>query len=112
MKTTDELSVMTAEAVKRRASAEGFDLCGIAPATDLPELAYLSTWLKNGYAGEMQYMHRSGERRADVRRVLPSARAVIVLGTVRTRPRTPTRVRRVLHGTPGAMIITTSSPDG
>lgn len=82
MKTTDELSVVTAEAVKRRASAEGFDLCGIAPATDLPELAYLSTWLKNGYAGEMQYMHRSGERRADVRRVLPSARAVIVLGTV------------------------------
>jgi epoxyqueuosine reductase len=30
----------------------------------------------------MQYLHRSAERRADVRAVLPSARSVIVLGTV------------------------------
>jgi epoxyqueuosine reductase len=82
MKTTDELSMVTAEAVKRRASAEGFDLCGIAPAAELPELEYLSTWLKNGYAGEMQYMHRSAARRGDVRNILPSARSVIVLGTV------------------------------
>ena len=54
MKTTDELRVVTAETVKRRATAEGFDLCGIAPASELPELEYLSTWLKRGYAGEMQ----------------------------------------------------------
>ena len=82
MKTTDELRVVTAESVKRRATAEGFDLSGIAPASELPELEYLSTWLKMGYAGEMQYMHRSAERRTDVRKVLPSARSVIVLGTV------------------------------
>ncbi len=30
----------------------------------------------------MQYLHRSADRRADVRAVLPSARSVIVLGTV------------------------------
>jgi epoxyqueuosine reductase len=82
MKTTDELSMVTAEAVKRRASAEGFDLCGIAPAAALPELEYLLTWLKNGYAGEMQYMHRSAARRGDVRNILPAARSIIVLGTV------------------------------
>ena len=87
MKTTDELRGVTADSLKRRARAEGFDLCGIAPASDLPELEYLPTWLKNGYAGEMQYMHRSAERRADVRQVLPSARSVIVLGTVYNVPR-------------------------
>ena len=82
MKTTHELRVVTVEAVKARAMAEGFDVCGIAPASELPELEYLSTWLKKGYAGEMHYMHRSAERRTDVRHVLPSAQSVIVLGTV------------------------------
>ena len=33
-----------------------------------------------GYAGEMHYLHRSAERRADVRAVMPSARSVIALG--------------------------------
>jgi epoxyqueuosine reductase len=79
---TDELRGATAESVKHQARAAGFDLCGIAPATNLPELPYLSTWLERGYAAEMAYLHRSAERRADVRAVLPSARSVIVLGTV------------------------------
>lgn len=82
METTHELRVVTVEAVKARAMAEGFDVCGIAPASELPELEHLSTWLKKGYAGEMHYMHRSAERRTDVRHVLPSAQSVIVLGTV------------------------------
>jgi epoxyqueuosine reductase len=79
---TDELRSVTTESVKRQAHAAGFDLCGVAPAAELPELPYLSTWLQEGYAAEMAYMHRSAERRADVRQVLPSARAVIVLGTI------------------------------
>ncbi len=68
--------------VKREAAACGFDLCGIAPATDLPELRFLREWLDRGYAGQMFYMQRTAERRADVRRVLPSARSVIALGTL------------------------------
>ena len=79
---TDELRSVTTESVKHQAHAAGFDLCGVAPAAELPELPYLSTWLQEGYAAEMAYMHRSAERRADVRQVLPSARAVIVLGTI------------------------------
>src|SRR5204862_3262459 len=35
-----------------------------------------------GYAGEMHYMHRTADRRADVRHVLPSARSVISLASV------------------------------
>jgi epoxyqueuosine reductase len=68
--------------VKRQAAAAGFDLCGIAPAEAFPELEFLRTWLDRGYAGEMHYLHRSADRRLDVRNVLPSARSVIVLGTV------------------------------
>ncbi len=68
--------------MKRRASVEGFDLCGIASATHHPELTVLREWLDRGYAGEMGYLHRSADRRADVRRVLPSARTVIALATV------------------------------
>ena len=68
--------------IKRQAKAIGFDLCGIAPVASYPELGFLREWLDRGYAGEMQYLHRSAERRGDVRAVLPSARSVIVLGTV------------------------------
>jgi len=74
--------MVSADAIKRHALALGFDLCGIAPATALPELAYLPEWLANGYAGEMVYMEKSATTRADVRNLLPSARSVIVTGTL------------------------------
>lgn len=73
---------LSALSIKRRASELGFDLCGIAPAATFPELSCLREWLANGYAGEMQYLARSAERRADVRQVLPSARSVIVVAMV------------------------------
>jgi len=73
---------VTSSDIKAKARDLGFDLCGIAPADDLPELPFLHEWLARGYAGDMTYLHRSAERRADVRRVLPSAMTVIVTGTV------------------------------
>jgi epoxyqueuosine reductase len=78
----ENLDVVPGDDIKRQALALGFDLCGIAPADAFPELQYLRNWLDRGYAGEMQYMHRSAERRADVRHVLSSARSVIALGTI------------------------------
>jgi epoxyqueuosine reductase len=73
---------LTASAVKARARALGFDACGIAPAADHAELRFYRDWLDRGYAGEMAYLHRTAERRADVRNVVPSARTVIVTATV------------------------------
>jgi epoxyqueuosine reductase len=73
---------LTAAAVKRQASALGFDLCGIAPAAALPELRYLREWLDAGNAGEMDYLRRSADRRMDVREWMPAARSVIVFGTI------------------------------
>ena len=75
-------AVPNAADVKREAAARGFDLCGVAPAGDFPELRYLGEWLERGYAAEMHYLHRSAARRADVRQVLPSARSVISLAAI------------------------------
>ena len=74
--------MLTSADIKAKARELGFDACGIAPAGDLPELGFLREWLERGYAASMAYMHRSAARRADVRRVLPSARSVIVTATV------------------------------
>jgi epoxyqueuosine reductase len=72
---------LTADAVKTKAVELGFDVCGIAPVGEFPQLAFLHNWLDQGYAGSMTYLHRSSDRRADVRRVLPSAQTVIVTAT-------------------------------
>ena len=72
---------MTSSEIKTKARELGFDLCGIAPASDHPELTFFREWLDKGYAGEMAYLNRSAERRADVRNVMPSARTVIVTAT-------------------------------
>ena len=74
--------MLTAAAIKAKAKEIGFDLCGIAPASDHPELSFFREWLDRGYAGTMTYLNRSAKYRADVRRVIPSARSVIVLATV------------------------------
>ena len=74
--------MVDAASIKQKAASLGFDLCGIAPVDAFPELAVLQEWLANGYAGEMGWMARTAERRADVRQVLPGARSVIVTGTL------------------------------
>jgi epoxyqueuosine reductase len=72
---------LTAAGVKAKARDLGFDACGIAPASDFPELRFFREWLGRGYAGTMAYLHRSADRRADVRAVVPGARTVIVTAT-------------------------------
>lgn len=74
--------MLSPAAIKHHAAGLGFDLCGIAPARAFPELSFLSEWIARGYAGEMDYMEKSAHVRADIRNFLPSARSVIVMGTV------------------------------
>ena len=87
MQATERAPRLTSSQVKAEAAATGFDLCGIAPAGDFQELRFLRDWLDRGYAGEMHYMHRTAERRANVLAVMPSARSVISLGVVYNTPR-------------------------
>src|ERR1700747_3482542 len=56
--------------------AAGFDLCGVAPAAEFPELAHLDEWLERGHAGEMRYLHDA--RRRSPAQAMPGARSVIV----------------------------------
>jgi epoxyqueuosine reductase len=58
------------------ARAAGFDLCGIAPAVEFPELAHLEEWLERGHAGEMRYLHDSRRRSPEL--AMQGARSVIV----------------------------------
>lgn len=74
--------MLTADQIKSQATSLGFDLCGISAVDDWSPLTFLDEWLQKGYAGEMHYMSRTASQRADVRRVVPSARSVISLGTV------------------------------
>ena len=74
--------MLTSALIKQRAREIGFDLCGIAPAGAFPELTFFREWIDRGYAGTMGYLPRSADRRSDVRRVMPSARSVIMTGAV------------------------------
>lgn len=66
--------------LKAEARRLGFDAVGIAPA-ELPAQygRQLDQWLALGRHGEMAYMARTPERRANPRIVLPGARSVISL---------------------------------
>jgi len=74
--------MLTSDDVKARATELGFDLCGIAPVGEFPELAFLPSWLARGYGGRMTYLNRTANRRADVRHWLPSARSVVVVASL------------------------------
>lgn len=91
--------MLTSDDVKRRARELGFDACGIAPATDLSELSALAAWLDRGYAGEMVYLHKSAETRADIRRFLPGARAVIMTASLYNTENVPSPDRERAPGT-------------
>ncbi len=71
------------EALIQRAAAQaGFDLSGIAPVRDLPELDFFPEWLAQGRAGEMAYLEaRAADgrlKRASLASAAPWARSVVV----------------------------------
>jgi epoxyqueuosine reductase len=95
--------VLNSSDIKQRAREIGFDVCGIAPATDLPELSTLARWLDQGLAGEMIYLHKSAETRADVRRFLPGARSVIMTASLYHADRPAARAAR--ERAPAAALV-------
>ncbi|MBR2647685.1 MAG: tRNA epoxyqueuosine(34) reductase QueG [Sediminibacterium sp.] len=66
--------------IKSLASQKGFDFCGIAKATPLPEDARkLEKWLLQGKHGAMQYMENHFELRINPQQLVPGAKSVITL---------------------------------
>jgi epoxyqueuosine reductase len=76
------IEVLTPSAIKAKAHALGFDLCGIAPVENFSELAFLQEWVDRGFAADMEWLVRTAKKRSDVRHILPDARSVIVTATL------------------------------
>jgi len=76
-----QFSAITAT-VTQAAREAGFDLAGIAPVDDSPELGYFPEWIAEGHAGEMKYLEGCDElgrlKRASLAHVAPWARSVVV----------------------------------
>ncbi len=67
------------EQIKDHARTLGFDLVGIAPATEADGFERLSDWLARGFAGEMAYMQRHAEARRHPSAVLHDVRSVVMV---------------------------------
>ncbi|MBA2270006.1 MAG: tRNA epoxyqueuosine(34) reductase QueG [Chthoniobacterales bacterium] len=65
--------------IVHRAKELGFDSCRVAHCSPPPHAAEFRSWLAEGAAGEMEWLHRGAEKRCDPQQVLPGARSVIVL---------------------------------
>ena len=64
-----------------RAHELGFLACGVAGAAPSQTASQLETWLTNGYHANMEWMNKPEARakRADIRRMLPDAKSVVVV---------------------------------
>jgi epoxyqueuosine reductase len=62
-----------------RARALGFDSCKVAAAAPPRHANEFRVWLRDGAAGEMEWIGRGEEKRNDPQKVLPGARSVIVV---------------------------------
>lgn len=85
--------------IKNLARQSGFDLCAVTRSDVIPSAKSTFTdWLAKNYHGEMDWMERNGERRADPGLLLENARSVIMLGLNYYQPnssQTPEGVGRV-----------------
>ncbi|MCE9533582.1 MAG: tRNA epoxyqueuosine(34) reductase QueG [Planctomycetes bacterium] len=66
--------------LKQQAQSLGFDLAGIAKATDADGFDRYTEWLDRGYAGEMVYMHSNAAARRHPESILANVRSVLMLG--------------------------------
>ena len=75
-------SAQITNAVTQAAREAGFDLAGVAPVGDAPELEYFPRWIAAGHAGEMKYLEARDEqgrlKRASLAHSAPWARSVVV----------------------------------
>ena len=73
----------TARELKReivaRAKRLGFDSCRIAAAASPRHSAEFRAWLRDGAAGEMDWLARGEEKRCEPQQVLMGVRSVIVV---------------------------------
>ena len=64
--------------LKQQARTLGFELVGIAPATEADGFARLRDWLARGFAGTMAYMQHHGDAHRHPSSILPEVRSVVM----------------------------------
>jgi len=80
MKLNDQQKFALRQKISDYSKELGFDLVGFSKAKiDNKYLREFEKWLKNGYEADMSYMQKI-EQRADLGKILPGAKTVIVLG--------------------------------
>ena len=78
------------ESIRARALAEGFDVAGFCrPETAQEEKTALADYVAAGTHGDMDWMARTRERRADPHILWPEAKSVLVCGTNYAPPESP-----------------------
>ncbi|MFA5864959.1 MAG: tRNA epoxyqueuosine(34) reductase QueG [Phycisphaerae bacterium] len=73
------MSVQLKQDIFAAAHEMGFDLVGLT----LPMIAnggFYQDWIKNNYAGSMEYLHRHIEKRLDPRLLVPEVKTILCLG--------------------------------
>ncbi|HMP16616.1 MAG TPA: tRNA epoxyqueuosine(34) reductase QueG, partial [Gemmatales bacterium] len=68
-----------AEQLKQEAKKLGFELVGVAPAVQAPGWERFQRWLNQGYAGEMEYLHRYANERSTLESILPGCESIVML---------------------------------
>lgn len=66
--------------IKKRALKLGFDLVGVSPPGPFPHADFFEDWIKKGFHGEMKYMERGAQKRADPKKVLQNVQSIIAVG--------------------------------
>ena len=66
--------------IKQEAHRLGFGLVGIAPVQTPPHEQFLAHWLREGFAGELDYMRRTETLRREPQGLVPWAVSVVSVG--------------------------------
>ncbi len=68
-----------ASRIKAQAYGLGFDVAGIASLGPVESAAVFERWVERGYAGEMHYLAKWGEKRRDTRLPYPGVTTAVVV---------------------------------
>jgi len=66
--------------IKEKAFNLGFELFGITDSSSISDINRYNEWLKNGFAGDMDYLKRNIEKRENPESLLPGTKSIICLG--------------------------------
>ncbi len=67
------------EQIKVQAQKLGFELVGILPVEPSQTVDHYEQWLKDGHAGEMDYLKKHLSLKRDPRQILPEAQSIVAL---------------------------------